>query len=41
MQPTRRNDTWHLVIDADKQALKDVPPFQNVGERQRLKFQSK
>ena len=32
----RRDNTWHLVIDANKDALQSAPSFEAVGERVRL-----
>ena len=38
MQSVRRDNTWHLVIDANKEVLKDIPAFQHAGERLRFNF---
>ncbi len=32
----RRDDSWHLVIDASKDALQNAPSFEATGERVRL-----
>jgi hypothetical protein len=37
LQSVRRADTWSIVIDADKAALTNAPPFEPTGERVRFK----
>lgn len=32
----RRDGSWHLVLDANKDALQNAPPFEATGERVRL-----
>ena len=41
MQSARRDNTWHIVIDANKEVLKDAPTFEHTGERARFKLSPK